>query len=423
MKDIKYLTLRPITEILEKKPGATSLFATLFFALLLVAYRSLTINLSICAGAGDCVKYTEMALSFINREYGPIDFPFNLRIMAPWLASIFSQDVAKGFVLLNGASALLFIAFCFEISRLLALRNVEFWILVSWFLLHPLGFGFYSATPQSVDPLTYAFIGLVTVLFISEKRFLLWAAVSLALLAKESFSFIALIIAAAELTYAILTRDKRAIPALASICVAALILFIYKVGGNLIETHLFPQSQEWEITTFSTISWWLNEVWNDPKRLIVWVGATLCSTGLFSIFLFPRKYTRKSPLKTRLDVYFALGGLGFVALGILGGSDMSRIIFNGNLFIILAILISFRNQHLPLKQLLITFTLSMLIALNYTKFFPAAFEYDYYIHGQRIDLTNYYILTTISIMIFLKFIFKALPGNKNIPTDATRDSA
>lgn len=412
MREIKSLVLNPITQILEKRPGAISLGATLFFALLLVVYRSLTIKLSICSGAGDCVKYSEMARSFTNGEYGPIDFPFNLRIMAPWLASIFSQDVAKGFIWLNGASALLFITFCFEISRLLALRNVEFWILVLWFFLHPLGFGFYSAIPQSVDPLSYALIGLITLLFISEKRLLLWVAVSLALLAKESFSFIALIIVAAELTYAISARDKRAIPALASICVAVLILFIYKIEKNLIQTYLFPQSQEWEITTFSTISWWLNEIWNDPKRLIVWIGAILCSTGLFSIFLFLKKYTPKPPSKTRLDAYFTLGGLGFIALGLLAGSDMSRIIFNGNLFIILAILISFRNQRLPINQLLITFTFSILIALNYTKFFPSAFEYDYYTQDHRIGPTIYYILTMILIMICLRFLFKTPPVNK-----------
>jgi len=147
MIGIKSSIADPIAQYLEEKPGTTSLGMALFFALLLVIYRSLTIKLSICSGAGDCVKYSEMARSFASGEYGPIDFPFNLRIMAPWLASIFAQDVAKGFIWLNGASALLFVIFCFGISRLLAIRNVEFWILVLWFFLHPLGFSFYSSVP------------------------------------------------------------------------------------------------------------------------------------------------------------------------------------------------------------------------------------------------------------------------------------
>lgn len=411
MRRIQSLIAGPTAQYLEEKPGATSLGVAVFFALLFIIYRFLTSNLW-CSALGDCVQYSKMARSFASGEYRSIDFPFNLRIMAPWLASIFAQDVAKGFVWLNSASAVFFVLFCFEISRLLALRNIEFWIVVLWFFLHPLGFGFYSSVPQSVDPLSYAFTGLITLLFISEKRLLLWIAVSLALLTKESFSFIALVIAAAELMYAISTRDKRAIPAVASICGAVLILLIYKIEKNVMQTHLFSQSQGWEITTFDTISWWFNKTWNDPKRLIVWIGAIFCSTGLFSIFIFWKKYTPKPPLQTRLDAYFALGGLGFIALGLLAGSDMSRIIFNGNLFIMLAMLISFRNQRLPIHQLLIAFAFSTLIVLTYTKFFPPMLEYDYYTQDHRIGLTIYYILITLSIMSCLHFLFQILPGNQ-----------
>lgn len=406
MRKIKFSIVEPITQYLEKKPAATSLGVALLLALFFIVYRFLTVNLSMCSGEGDCLKYSEMARSFTSGEYVSIDFPFNIRILAPWLASLFSQDITMGFIWLNGASALLFVIFCFEISRFLGLRNVDFWILILWFFLHPLGFSLYSVVPQLVDPLSYAFMALITLLFISEKRFLLWAIISLALLAKESFSFIVLIIAVAELTYAISTRDKRAIPALVSICGAVIVLLIYKIEKNFIQIYLFPQNQEWQITIFSTISWWLNEIWNDPKRLIVWMGAIICSTGLFSFFIFSKKYALKSPLKTRLDLYFALGGFGFIALGLLAGGDMSRIIFNGNLFIILAIFISFRNQRLPINQLLITFFLSILIALNYTRFFPAAFEYDYYTKGHHIDPTIYFILITISMMFCLHFLFK-----------------
>lgn len=414
MNKVKSAMVDSVSQCLKSKPGTTSLGVALLFALLLIIYRALTINLSLCSGASDCVKYTEMARSFASGQYGSVEFPFNLRIMAPWLASVFSQDVAKGFVWINGASALLFIVFCFKISRLLELRNAEFLVLVLWFFLHPLGFGFYYPVPQSVDPLSYAFMGLITFLFVAERRLLLWGAVLVALSAKESFSFIALIITAAELIYIMSTRDKRAVPALASVCGAVLILFIYKIEKNLIETYLFPQSQEWEITTFSTITWWLNEVWHDPKRLVVWLGAFFCSTGFFSILIFEKKHISNSPLKTRLDAYLALGGVGFVALGLLAGSDMSRIIFNGNLFILLAILFSFKTSNFPIGQLLFVLVFSLLAALNYTNFFPAAFEYDYYTQDHRIGPIICYVSMVILIMSCLWFLFKILYKNNAV---------
>lgn len=409
---------------LEEKPKINSLGWTLFFALFMVIFWSLTsnVNLSFCSERSDCYQYLKMANSFTSGEYKSIDYPFNLRIMSPYLASLISHDVSLGFIWINGTSAILFVIFCYGISRLLNLRNLDLWILVLWFFLHPLGFSLYlSATPQSADPLYYALTGLITLLFISQKRFLLWISVSIALLAKESFIFIVFIIVLAELTYAISTRDRRAIPALASICGAFFVLLIYKIEKNLIQNFLFSQNQKYEITILQTIWYWLNKVFNEPTRLFVWIGSIFCSTGLFSVFIFLNKYIFKSPMKSRLDIYFILGGFGFIALGLLAGSDMSRIIFNGNLFIILSILISCRNQQLSINPLLITFSLSILIVFTYPIFFPPQFEYDFYTSGHRIAPTIYLILIIVSIMSFLYFVFKKSSGNKNNFIDSAND--
>lgn len=420
----KIIFLNFILRYLKESPNISSLVGALVFSSLLLTYWFLNVNITptLCAGAADCLRYLDMARSFTNGEYSSIDYPFNLRIMSPWLASIISNDVSKGFIWLNGTSALFFIIFCFKIINLLNLRNLDFWILTLWFFLHPLGFGLYfSSTPQSADPLYYAFIGLVTLLFISQKRFLLWTSVSIALLAKESFIFIVFIIVLAEFTYVISTRDKRALPALTSICGAVFVLLIYKIEKNLIQNFLFSQTQEYEITFLRTILFWLNEIWIDPKRLIVWIGSIFCSTGLFTIFVFLKKYTPKSPLKTRLDVYFILGSFGFIVLGLLAGSDMSRIIFNGNLLIILAILISCRNQYHSINELLITLSLSILTVLNYTRFFPKNFEYGYYLGSYSIAPTINFILIIISIMSFLYFLFKKFPKNRNILIDSANN--
>jgi len=399
------ISIRLLTVFFEEKPGPLSLLVVLALTFIAVLYWVIATTPSACYGSGDCVKYSEMAKQFISRDFKSIDYPFNLRVMAPWLASFSAQNVTDGFIWINAISAIFFVFMCFGIARKLEFRNAEFFILILWFFLHPLGFRFYTAIPASVDPLSYALLGLVTLLFLSEMRIALWVAISFALLAKESFIFIAAIIFVAELLYIALTRDKRSVIALASAFGAVVTIILYRYVKEFFLTNYFNQSQEWEITTISTITWWANEAWKEPERLLVWIGAFFCSAGLFPVFLSKNIFAVKNPTEARVVAFFFLGAIGYFALGLLAGSDMSRIIFNGNLLIISIMLISSKRNNVPLLYLAITFGFSAVFALLYTYFFPAPFEYDYFMHEKRITPTAYYVLVNLLAILGLRNFF------------------
>jgi hypothetical protein len=396
-----------LSKWLLKKPGMVSIFFALIVSFSFLYYWSLIIIPSPCSGLGDCVKYTEMANGFIIGQYNLIDFPFNLRVLTPWFVSLFSNDALIGFKIVNNLSILLFVIFYFNISRLLALRNIEFFIPLLWFFLHPLGFSLYSVVPQSVDPFTFMLMALITLLFISEKRFLLWVTVFFGLLAKESFLFLALVIIFSELVFSIRKDQNQSKKYLGlAIFYIFLIMLAFMIEKLLVTTFLFPQKQPWNITTLDTILYWAKIVIHDPKLIVVWFGAFLCSTGCFSLLLFEMTTLIRTPKEVRLDMFFLFGAAGFILLGLLGGSDMSRIIFNGNLFIMLAFLFAFKNTFISIKKLLLTFIFSLL-TLNYTKYFPSTFEYGYY-SDHRLTPTIFFIFCTLLAIIFLRFTFLSI---------------
>jgi hypothetical protein len=279
----------------------------LTLTLSLFIYRYLTIHLSSTV-SGDSVSYLAMVNAFISDVYGPVAAPFNLRILAPWLASIIAENGTTGFIVLNALAELLFIIFWFAISRELKLRNAEFWLLTLWFLYHPLGFPFYTVYPDLVDPLCYALMGLVTLLFITQQRTLMWLVVALALLAKESFIFISLVIAAAELVYAMTnTSTSHNKQAIASACTAAFVLYIYQHITTFIQNDLFPSIPPRPGSIMHIILQRLHLAWHDPKRFIVWLGAIFCVTGVFTIGLLLKKLpTTTSPSQLRVDTYFII---------------------------------------------------------------------------------------------------------------------
>lgn len=402
---------KKISCYLEEKPSLVMLVIAASFASLLSLYWYLSILPVACR---DCSQYSKMASLFSMGQSGAIEYPFNLRIGAPWLASLISRNSIIGFVWLNFISILFFILFWFQLSKRLQLRNVEFLVLVLWFFLHPLGFKFYAELPVLVDPLYYAFLGLITLLFISERRLKLWLVMVLALLVKESFVFISLVIMSAEIVYALLTRDKRAKVALLSAVAGVLVLVLYKFEKNLIQRHLFSQSQSWEITSFGLVKWWAIEAYKDPRRVVVWIGSFFCATGVFSALAFDKNILTclKDPLHVRQRWYFFLGSAGFVILGLLGGGDMSRIIFNGNLLFMTAVLWSFRSQNLPLSRLISSSVISIALALSYTRFFPVPFEHSYFVDAKQIGPIAFFILSVALIVIFLAVDIRVLQKSR-----------
>ena len=411
-------------ESFEKQPERFAFAAALLISLVVVVHGAVNVRPAVCQGLGDCVKYTQMARAFAQGTLGAaIDAPFNLRILAPWLASKISPEVTSGFLWLNGISALVLVISWCGMARSLGFRNAELAVFIAWFFLHPLGFRFYFAIPESVDPLFYGFIGTASFFFLAEQRAAFWITILCALFVKESFVFVALIATAAELIYAALRRDRRARGALLSAAAVVPVLVAYSIAKKVMRSHLFPQNQPWEITALSMIEYFADEVRKDPNRLLVWVGAFICSTGFFSILAIGRWKLVLAPLRVRQFSYLALGTMGFVLFGLVAGSDMSRIIFNGNVLIIPAFLFVSRYSGASANTVLIVFSASAVLAWNYMIYFPAAFEYEYYGSHHYTRTAYFVILTSLVALILRLLIYIQEKARKRRSGDSNRQVA
>ncbi len=399
----KNLVLIRVHSFLDASLDCRALFVALLFSSSLILYWLVFVKPMSCLGAMDCVKYIDMTNHFIAGSFGAIEHPFNLRIFTPWLASLISDDVLAGFLLINSIALSGFVIFSYLSAKILKLRSIEYLVLVFWFFWHPMGFGLYYRVPASADPLWYGFLGLFCYLFLSDKRVLLGGVMFFALFVKESFVFVIYVFVVSELVYAALVRDRRALGAMLSFVIAALVLSVYEALKAQSQIVLFPQAQAWEINVFTVVSWWLNEVINDPWRILVWGGALIYALGLFPFLLLSRWPVNFEPQSVRFLVFFILGAGGFMALGLLGGSDMSRIIFNGGFFLWLIILVAGNGLRTTVHQWCAFAVYSAALVLGFKLLFSSAFEYDYYIKDNRLWPTIGFLFFSFALGLYLKF--------------------
>ena len=291
-----------------------------------------------------------------------------------------------GIFIINSIAAVIFTAAWYGIVRYLNLRNIEYFSLLIWFLIHPLGLGHYQSIPESVDPTAHAMLALITLMFFTRSKLLL-PTLFIALMVKESFIFISIIIIASELCHAKATNGTDRYSSIYLITGIISVLITYKLAAHLSEMYWFAPTNGHAPSSLDTVRHFWREVRREPARLIVWLTAIICVVGAFPILLIKRKRIPNSPLNKRVSVYFLLGSSGFIALGLLGGSDMSRIIFTGNL-LVLGFMMWPADGHLPTPwHTLLALILGSLIALSYTHLLPASLEYDYYMQGQRLRPT------------------------------------
>lgn len=374
------------SNILNRTPGRLSLLVGILVVACMSAYWAATRAPGPCGGMGDCVRYLQMVESFRSGRFTDIDSPFNDRILGPWLVSLLPTSGVDGFLIVNALAALVFVVAWHQLCLALNLRNAEFAALLALFILHPLGFGFYHLTPASVDPLAHAFLALTTLAYLSRHP-LLPVVLMLGLLTKESFTFIGLIMIVAEIARMGLTRSERMAPSLRIIGSVVAVLLMHKLLVPLIDRHLFPPVDGFKPSTRDALRYFWEAAKQDPARFTVWATACLCAIGAFPMLLVRRWRTPVSGLSASASIYFVAGGAGFMALGLVGGSDMSRIVFTGN-FLILCAMLYPMGQALPSVWRTVQATLlSLVLALNYTRLLPTTLEYDYYMNDHRLGPT------------------------------------
>lgn len=361
-----------------------------------------------CEGLGDCVKYMAMSEAFRSGSFGAIDSPFNTRVLAPWLSSLLPVTVTQGFLITNAIASLVFVVAWHGISRALGLRNVEFAALLAWFFLHPLGFALYHAMPGSVDPLAHAMLGLTTWAYL-RRHASLPALLLLGLLAKESFSFVCLIIIAAELVRMRLSPSHELTRSSPKVMLGYAIgaLLTYKLLQIGIEHWLFPPTNGFTLKASDTVHHFWKEVKRHPDRLLVWLTSIVCVTGAFPALLARLWNIHRTGDQISATVYLTLGATGFILLGLLGGSDMSRIIFTGNLLVIGAMLYPMGGRLPGAWSTALTTALSLVIALHYTRMLPATLEYDYYLNNQRLGPTTT-VLAAGLLVLAVSFVLNGL---------------
>ncbi len=379
------------------------LLIVIFICSFFLFFWSKTIKPLPCEGASDCVRYNAMFESFKNNSFNvKIEYPYNIRPLAPYLASLLSSNPIEGFHFLNGISIILFGCSFFAISKILNFTYMEFIIFVFWFFFHPLGVRLYYYNPIHVDPLCYAFYGWLTYMFINKKRINFLVLLFLSFFAKESFIFIAIISIIAESIFLIYQYYKNKIihyDNALSILGVLIIIFLYKVIQKTLLIKIFPQAENYEISSFVTILYFLVSVYKDPKLLIVWIGSFFMATGCFSVLIFGKLKNLIKLYRNRELIFLFLGTIGFIVLCLLAGSDMSRIIFNGIIFIICFLF--YLNHDLKNSYLLLILIVSITIVLNANIILSSyCIEYDYYIY-KRLDRIIYFIAINMCLIIFL----------------------
>jgi hypothetical protein len=390
--------------------------------IMFVIYGAINAMPSVCGGMGDCVKYSAMASAFLSGDYLKIDYPFNLRVLAPLVASSLPYDVERSFLIINAVSAIVFIFFLHKTCQTLGLGKPSFIIISGWFLVHPSGFPFYYAIPISVDPLAYALMSMTIYFFIKHQPIYLAISLLLGLLTKESFLFIAITAMASTLMSILIfiKQAKRSCGALfiksqdikiyLNLLIALLVAStVYSLIKSYYILSIFPQAQSWTISSLGTIFYWAVQALKDPSRIVVWIGSFFVATGVFSVLLLEKKVFNSfvnHPVRVvHVSLFLTFGSIGYITLGILAGSDMTRIIFNGNLFIFFFIFTRSQNDG---TYIALVSGLSFFVALSYMRFFPSAFEYGYYSSGSVKNTTWFVVLISIAIFSLVKFRKKFL---------------
>ncbi|MEI6729837.1 MAG: hypothetical protein WCL30_01130, partial [Pseudomonadota bacterium] len=392
--------------LLSHPKNIIAILVTLIITAIII-YQSLNISQIKCQDPGDCVKYSTMTQMFGDSKYGNVEYPFNLRILAPFIASLISDNPTTGFLTLNAISAIIFAIFVFLCVRILELDNTAYLAIIIWFFIHPLGFKFYYLQPVLVDPLIYLLMAITTFSFLSKNYILMYLSIALGLIAKESFIIVSSAIIIAE-TAEVMMHGKNNLRKfmfkLHKIIPIILILVAYGFAQYFIENNLFHSTQkQLETTTiFYRIKIWVKAFCDDPGRIIIWLSAFFCSTGIMTSFISIKFIKKLSRAELRNLIFFSLNSFVFFILGLIGGTDMSRIIFNGNLFTLIFLFLCAKYRKLSINYMLWVFILSLLIMVLYTKFFPYTIEYKYYMSGYIVDYT---LFCSINILLLLVSYF------------------
>ena len=301
-----------------------------------------------------------------QQENYEVSFPFNQRILVPWLASQLGTDIISSFQWINLIFTMLAVWVLFMLWRKLGLELPLFLIGFGWLLLHWTGIVRLNAfDPITVDLPLYVFQGLFLLILLNRKFFLLLVLGPLACLQKESFIGLLTILTIYAWYHNRNQQDEyfdfRWI-------LGALVL---SIGASQAAQYFFP-ALETDKNSIITLLYHAKEVVTEPLKLVRWLLAAFMAFGPFLIAgVITGSRRRHYDLRKNLLLIF---GLLYLAYGILAGGDMTRIIFLGFPFIMTALLYEFKEYNI--QRLLLVTLLAFPLTAVWSVIPDPAFEWE-----------------------------------------------
>lgn len=265
-----------------------------------------------------------------------VSFPFNSRILVPYLASMMPyEDPVYNFLTLNLIFTLLSVAAIYILWKGLHITQGHIMTGYFWLLIHWVGIIRYNIfDPITVDvPLYFVQVLLLFILF---KRRFIWLLIlgPIATIQKESFPGLLIIL----LFYAIYENYTRQSSFRTTwiIGLAVAISFVAKI----IVAHYFPPSDPGK-NSFIVILFHMKETFLNPFRFIRWLIAIFMAYGPLLMLAIWKAIKSKTLLHG--SKYLLWLSLTYLFFSLFAGGDMTRIAFLGFPFIMTWIMIQLKN--------------------------------------------------------------------------------
>lgn len=344
-----------------KKTGVVLVVSSLTLAVyLLYSYLQPTYSYHLLDSRYDALKYAK-AYDYFNGfaiDY-PLSFPFNTRILMPWLAARLPfNDLKTDFIWLNGVFIVPAIGLLTWVWLQLGIRLFWVGIALFWILFHWKGMvRMYLPDPVTADVGGYFLLtALLAVFLLQEKKGLMdarnWVIIGvitvLGTLHKESFIAVMGVTAlwAWFSIWLVQTPTTVADSAASRMIKPLLLSFCLSLAVYCIVVFFFPSvSSDWRTNSIVSVLRGMKRYAEQPDLFLRVPVSWFLAFGTFWLGLVPYPFLKVADSLTSrsslLTPYFFL----WLFLSVFGGGDTTRILYNGMPFVLTYLLI--RLNRLP----------------------------------------------------------------------------
>lgn len=292
--------------------------------IILICYQ-LMIKSTPCFPGNDCHYYAVMTQAFITHQNITVVFPFNQRILLPFLVSLLPfHSISTSYSVINWVSINIALVMLIVVwARLKVPQLLIVWGLL-WMLFNRAGIPFFFRDVVNTDVLGYVFNAVLIWIIIKRNYYYLILLAPLAVLQRESFLVSLFIIVIVEMVRFFDKKEKMPL-------VLSIFALILGIGANHLTNSGFFYPGEG--SSLSTVFVWLKTRFEHPIMLLQWLCAIAMVVGGLPMLL---KYFSRFTAKDTALMNLLLISLSFLGFGLVAGTDVTRIIFDGIPFIITA---------------------------------------------------------------------------------------